>query len=164
MIILIFMKKSVKFTKNSLIILVLLAAFLAVFSFALTNCDSSIASAQGDNFTRVFPTNNYFQSANPTMVSANDGYLIIYDKDAKTLFVRPNDASDTYAYAVDFEEVSNLFILTDVAFCKRAANTLQSTLPTKTQRQRSVRSHPRKEYPLLQATVRIFTPIILPVI
>lgn len=50
------------------------------------------------------------------MVSANDGYLIIYDKDAKTLFVRPNDASDTYAYAVDFEEVSNLFILTDVAF------------------------------------------------
>lgn len=110
------MKKSVKFTKNSLIILVLLAAFLAVFSFALTNCNSSIASAQGDNFTRVFPTNNYFQSANPTMVSANDGYLIIYDKDAKTLFVRPNDASDTYAYAVDFEEVSNLFILTDVAF------------------------------------------------
>ena len=105
MIILILMKKSVKFTKNSLIILVLLAAFLAVFSFALTNCNSSIASAQGDNFTRVFPTNNYFQSANPTMVSANDGYLIIYDKDAKTLFVRPNDASDTYSYAVDFEEV-----------------------------------------------------------
>ena len=110
------MNKSVKFTKNSLIILVLFAAFLTVFSFALANCNSSIASAQGDNFTRVFPTNNYFQSANPTMVSANDGYLIIYDKDAKTLFVRPNDASDTYTYTVDFEEVSNLFILTDVAF------------------------------------------------
>lgn len=110
------MKKSVEITKKSLTFILLLAVLIAAFSFATALTGTKIANAQGDNFVRLFPTSNYFQSANPTMVSANDGYLIIYDKDAKTLFVRPNDASDTYAYAVDFEEVSHLFILTDVAF------------------------------------------------
>lgn len=96
--------------------ILLLAVLIAAFSFATALTGTKIANAQGDNFVRLFPTSNYFQSANPTLVSANDNYLIIYDKDAKTLFVRPNDASDTYIYSVDFENVTHLFILTDVAF------------------------------------------------
>lgn len=110
------MKKSVEITKKSLTFILLLAVFIAAFSFATALAETKIANAQGDNFVRLFPTSNYFQSANPTLVSANDNYLIIYDKDAKTLFVRPNDASDTYIYSVDFENVTHLFILTDVAF------------------------------------------------
>ena len=110
------MKKSVEITKKSLTFILLLAVLIAAFSFATALGGTKIANAQGDNFVRLFPTSNYFQSANPTLVSANDNYLIIYDKDAKTLFVRPNDASDTYIYSVDFENVTHLFILTDVAF------------------------------------------------
>lgn len=110
------MKQSVEISKKSLAILLFVAVFAAVFTLALDLGAPNVANAAQDNFTRVFPQNNYFQSANPTLVSANDNYLIIYDKDAKALFVRPNDASDTHTYAADFEQVDYLFILDDVAF------------------------------------------------
>ncbi len=112
------MKKSVKITKKSLLIalfaLIFATSLVSTLTFGAVVAHADDASA--DNFVRVFPQNNYFQSANPTLVSANDNYLVIYDSTAKTLFVRPNDSSDTQTYAADFEQVNCVFILDDVAF------------------------------------------------
>ena len=110
------MKKSVEITKKSMLVSLFIAVFATVFSLLLANQSAPIANAQDDNFTRVFPQNNYFQSEDPTLLSANDAYLLIYDKSANMLFVRPNDSSGSYAYSLSFKEVTLLYVLEDVAF------------------------------------------------
>ena len=110
------MKKSVEITKKSMLVFLFIAVFATVFSLLLANQSAPIANAQDDNFTRVFPQNNYFQSEDPTLLSANDAYLLIYDKSANMLFVRPNDSSGSYAYSLSFKEVTLLYVLEDVAF------------------------------------------------
>ncbi len=110
------MKIAIENSKKVLAVLLFAVIFTAVFSSALTPSYASAESAENGDFVRLFPTINYFQSANPSLVSANSGYLLVYDKDVRSLFVRPNDSSDTYVYQTDFESVTSLFVLEDVAF------------------------------------------------
>ncbi len=136
------MKIAIENSKKVLAVLLFAVIFAAVFSSAFIASYASAESAQESDFVRLFPTINYFQSANPSLVSANSGYLLVYDKDVRSLFVRPNDSSDTYVYETDFESVTNLFVLENVAFLQadgkyytidlsdKTANAVEVTLPT----------------------------------
>ena len=110
------MKKTIENSRKILTILMFAAIFAAVFSSAFATSYASAESTRDVDFVRLFPTVNYFQSANPSLVSANADYLLVYDKDVHSLFVRPNDSSDTYVYETDFENVTSLFVLENVAF------------------------------------------------
>ncbi len=136
------MKIAIENSKKVLAVLLFAVIFAAVFSSAFIASYASAESAQESDFVRLFPTINYFQSANPSLVSANSGYLLVYDKDVRSLFVRPNDSSDTYVYETDFESVTSLFVLENVAFLQadgkyytidlsdKTANAVEVTLPT----------------------------------
>lgn len=110
------MKTTIENSRKILTILLFAAIFAAVFSSAFATSYASAESTRDVDFVRLFPTVNYFQSANPSLVSANADYLLVYDKDVHSLFVRPNDSSDTYVYETDFENVTSLFVLENVAF------------------------------------------------
>ncbi len=136
------MKIAIENSKKVLAVLLFAVIFAAVFSSAFIASYASAESAQESDFVRLFPTINYFQSANPSLVSANSGYLLVYDKDVRSLFVRPNDSSDTYVYETDFASVTSLFVLENVAFLQadgkyytidlsdKTANAVEVTLPT----------------------------------
>lgn len=81
-----------------------------------------IASATDSEFTQVFPTADYFQSSNPSKVSANRGYLIIFDDVAKRLFVRSDSAVGTYSYSTPYDNVDNVFAIGDTAFLNDGGN------------------------------------------
>lgn len=110
------MKKSFEITRKFMLIALFIAVFAVAFSLSFAPENTQSASAADDNFSRIFPKNNYFQSSDPTLVSANDAYLLVYDKSARMLFVRPNDSSDSFVYYLDFAEVNSLYVLQDVAF------------------------------------------------
>lgn len=136
------MKKTIENSRKILTILLFAAIFAAVFSSAFGISYASAESAQEVDFVRLFPTANYFQSANPSLVSANNDYLLVYDKDVHSLFVRPNDSSDAYVYETDFENATSLYVLEDVAFLQadgkyytidlsdKTANATEVTLPS----------------------------------
>lgn len=136
------MKIAIENSKKVLAVLLFAVIFTAVFFGALTPSYAGAESAENGDFVRLFPTINYFQSANPSLVSANSGYLLVYDKDVRSLFVRPNDSSDTYVYETDFESVTSLFVLENVAFLQaddkyytidltdKTASAVEVTLPS----------------------------------
>ncbi len=136
------MKIAIENSKKVLAVLLFAVIFTAVFFGALTPSYAGAESAENGDFVRLFPTINYFQSANPSLVSANSGYLLVYDKDVRSLFVRPNDSSDTYVYETDFENVTSLFVLENVAFLQaddkyytidlsdKTASAVEVTLPS----------------------------------
>lgn len=99
-----------------------------------------IALAADTTFTQVFPTTDYFQSANPSKVSANRSYLLIYDDEADKLFVRGGGTTQTSVYAADFENVENVFAIGSVAFlnCKSGCYTLDLTDSTATWQARAL--------------------------
>ncbi len=136
------MKKTIENSRKILTILLFAAIFATVFSSAFAMSYASAESSQESDFVRLFPTINYFQSANPSLVSANSDYLLVYDKDVRSLFVRPNDSSDTYVFETEFEEVTDLFVLENVAFLQaddkyytivlsdKTASAVEVTLPS----------------------------------
>ena len=88
-----------------------------------------VAYAADATFTQVFPTTDYFQSANPSKVSANRSYLLIYDDVANKLFVRGGGTTQTSVYTANFENVENVFAIGSVAFlnCESGCYTLDLT-------------------------------------
>lgn len=80
------------------------------------------ATSSDSEFSQVFPTADYFQSSNPSKVSANRNYLIIFDNVAKRLFVRSDSAIGTYSYSADFDNVDNVFAIGDTAFLNDGGN------------------------------------------
>ena len=95
-----------------------------------------------DTFSVVFPTVSYFQSDNPTLISANDDYLIVYDESASALFVRMNGRAGTYSYPLDISNIQTVkavgktaFIYADklcytIDLTDTAATPVQRELPT----------------------------------
>ena len=114
------------------ICLILSLALTVLCAGALTlslMSNSQIALAADTTFTQVFPTTDYFQSANPSKVSANRSYLLIYDDVANKLFVRGGGTTQTSVYAANFENVENVFAIGSVAFlnCESGCYTLDLT-------------------------------------
>ena len=114
------------------IFLILSLALTVLCAGALTLSlmpDTQIALATDASFTQVFPTTDYFQSANPSKVSANRSYLLIYDDVADKLFVRGGGSTQTSVYSTDFENVQNVFAIGSVAFlnCGSGCYTLDLT-------------------------------------
>ncbi|MDE7373568.1 MAG: hypothetical protein K2N18_05845, partial [Clostridia bacterium] len=64
----------------------------------------------------LFPTVSYEQSDDPTVIAANDSYLIIYDKTAKTMFVRCGYRIGTYAFPINLENVEYINAVGNTAF------------------------------------------------
>lgn len=95
--------------------MIALLIFGALFAIAIFGAES-IALAVDGNFEAVFPQNDYFQSANPTLVGANAQYLIVYDEASSQIYSRSNNAFGTFVYDVDFEKVDNIFAIGNVAF------------------------------------------------
>ncbi len=91
-------KKLSKGTNFSLYILAAAVALVVVLTFGVAAPAFAEAGAS-DAFEVVFPTENYFQSEQPTLVAANEGYLIVYDDAQSRLYVRGEDLS-TYFYDI----------------------------------------------------------------
>lgn len=120
-------------TSKLSICLVLSLALTIVCALALTFALSptcQIAFAQDASFTQVFPTTDYFQSANPAKVSANNAYLLVYDDVAHKLFVRGGGNVSTVVYDAPFESVKDIFAIGNVAFlnCEQGYYTLDLSL------------------------------------
>lgn len=114
------------------IFLILSLALTVLCAGALTLSlmpNTQIALATDASFTQVFPTTDYFQSANPSKVSANRSYLLIYDDAMDKLFVRGGGSTQTSVYSTDFENVQNVFAIGSVAFlnCESGCYTLDLT-------------------------------------
>ncbi len=107
-----------EFRAKSLLFIIIFALFVTISATALALCLTSptTAYAQDGGFTKLFPSGNYIQSDNPTLVSANKSYMVIYDETKNKLFVRPNDSYDTTTISTTFSHVDDLFLLENVAF------------------------------------------------
>ncbi len=71
-------------------------ALVFIFTFGATHGAYAEAGAS-DAFEMVFPTANYFQSEQPTLVAANENFLTVYDSAQNRLYVREIGLS-TYYY------------------------------------------------------------------
>lgn len=98
-------------TKLKILYTILFAAALFALVAALLSTPFTAYAQDGDEdtFEAVFPTANYFQSQDPTLVAANENYLVAYDLQQKRLYVRSEQAS-TYFY-----DISALFSSTESA-------------------------------------------------
>ncbi|GEM_PF-787275 len=95
--------------------LTLILASVVVFAFSYSQ-STQIAYATDSEFTQVFPTTDYFQSAHPTLVSANQTYLLVFDDEADKLFVKGGLSTSTKVYSTPFANVKNLFAVGNYAF------------------------------------------------
>lgn len=103
-------------TAAVLLISAVLAAFLLSGTSPAALADSKPATLKDDTFSVLFPTVSYIQSDDPTLIAANDSYLIIYDKTAKTMFVRGGDRIGTYAFPINLENVEYINAVGNTAF------------------------------------------------
>lgn len=97
---------------NTKILLAVVAVFVTAVALLTATNDACVAYAD-DAFGVLFPTNNYFQSPSPALVSANRNYLVIYDDSTRTLFAR---ADEEWTYSLDFENVEGIFVIEDEVF------------------------------------------------
>ncbi|MCI8732797.1 MAG: hypothetical protein HFE29_00510 [Clostridia bacterium] len=95
----------------------------AVFFASLFNSNNPIALADdrqtslaNDTFSVLFPTVSYIQADDPTLIAANESYLIIYDKTESAMFVRGGDRIGTYAFPLDIENVEYIKAVGNTAF------------------------------------------------
>lgn len=108
-------KSKRKFPTVIFVAAVLLAAVFAC-TLAYVSQSDGVSNALQDNFEVVFPQNNYFQSANPALISANKDYLLVYDKVSSKIYARSNSVAGTFTYDVDFDDVANVFAIGNSAF------------------------------------------------
>lgn len=105
------MPRHINFAKY---IVILLVALLFVAIFCVEN--EQIANALDDNFDILFPSSSYFQSSSPTLISANNDFLIVYDNQSSALYSRSNTTNATYTYHLDCNDVVNIFAIGNNAF------------------------------------------------
>ena len=103
-------------TAAVLLILAVLAALLLSGTSQSAFADAEPTPIKDDTFSVLFPTVSYIQSDDPTLIAANDSYLIIYDKTAKTMFVRGGDRIGTYAFPINLENVKYINAVGNTAF------------------------------------------------
>ena len=104
-------------TAAVLLITALLVAFLFSGASPSAFADSDPAPIADETFSVLFPTVSYIQSDDPTLIAANDSYLIIYDKTAKAMFVRLiHDDDKTYAFPIEVEDVEYINAVGNTAF------------------------------------------------
>ncbi|MCM1394135.1 MAG: hypothetical protein NC179_04495, partial [[Eubacterium] siraeum] len=101
-------------TAVALLILTAFATFSSLGASRFAYADSPAPS--DDTFSVLFPTVSYIQSDDPTLIAANDSYLIIYDKTARTMFVRGGDRIGTYAFPLDLKNVEYIKAVGNIAF------------------------------------------------
>lgn len=99
--------------RRYLFICAALLIFTAVCVSLLFSSSTGVAFATDDTFTVVFPTKSYFQSENPTLIAANNDYLLVYDNTQRTLFAQ---SAKTVTYPLEFEQVENIFAVGNTAF------------------------------------------------
>ncbi len=99
-----------------LITLVFALALASAFLCAISAPTGAADAEDGDTFSVVFPTVSYFQSNEPTLVSANNDYLIIYDESVSSLFVRKNGFAGTYTYPIDIDNAEFVKAVGHTAF------------------------------------------------
>lgn len=87
--------------------LVLFVCLLSAFDYG-----ANVAYAEENTFSMVFPSSDYLQTTNPTLVSGNQKYLIVYDE--TSLFVLGNESQNTEVIHLDIESVQKMFLLDDV--------------------------------------------------
>lgn len=87
--------------------LVLFVCLLSAFDYS-----ANVAYAEENTFSMVFPSSDYLQTTNPTLVSGNQKYLIVYDE--TSLFVLGNESQSTDVIHLDIESVQKMFLLDDV--------------------------------------------------
>lgn len=75
-----------------------------------------VAPPASDTFSVMFPTVSYIQSEDPALITANQNYLIVYDKTASAMFVRGGDRMGTYAFPLNLENVEYIKAVGNVAF------------------------------------------------
>jgi len=113
-------KNNIRILTAFAVMVAVIIVLTAVFGCAPYAGVSALASetAEGnDTFSVVFPLNSYFQSNDPTLIAANDSYLLIYDKTERALFVRSNAVEGTTVYKLpDFDNVLNVFAVGNTAF------------------------------------------------
>lgn len=90
-----------------------IAAVLSVSSYTAHAQDTE---HDGNTFEVIFPKNNYFQSNDPTYISANASYLLVYDRTDKRLFVRSDNRQGTWSYSVPYENVHGIYAVSNTAF------------------------------------------------
>ena len=105
-------KQNVNVLKYLLVTVALLLTIATLFGVSQT---SQVAYAD-DSISVVFPTAGYIQSEDPTLIAANDNYLLVYDETQNRLYVRSNTTLGNYDYATDFFHVTNLLAVGDKAF------------------------------------------------
>lgn len=103
------------FNLSFALVLTLVLASVVVLTFSCSQ-PTQIAFATDNEFSQVFPTTDYFQSAHPTLVSANQTYLLVFDDDADKLFVKGGVSTSTKVYPAPFANVKNLFAVGNYAF------------------------------------------------
>lgn len=87
--------------------LVLFVCLLSAFDYG-----ANVAYAEENTFSMVFPSSDYLQTTNPTLVSGNQKYLIVYDE--TSLFVLGNESQNTEVIHLDIESVQKMFLLDNV--------------------------------------------------
>ena len=96
-----------------MIVVAVLTLFAAVFIFAPISSGTAFADGEVDV---VFPTSGYMQSEAPTLISANENYLLIYDSAQNRLYVRSNTNLGNYDYVLNLASADKLFAVGNKAF------------------------------------------------
>ncbi len=109
----------VKHKQNILFIgivaLIALIIFCAIFGI-VNLMPKDVSIAYSDTFDIIFPKTSYIQSTTPTLIGANDNYLIVYDKSSNAIYSRSNSSSITTVYGVSFNNVDEMFAIGNSAF------------------------------------------------
>jgi len=109
------MNNSLKFNYKFACML-LITLLLTIIAIALIPFECSISYADGQTAEIVFPSNDYIQSSSPSLISANENYLLVYDEDLSTLFVKTLDTNIDYKYECNFTSVENIYAVNNFAY------------------------------------------------
>ena len=100
-----------KLRLKSIYLFTLAAVLLVAMIFCVLTLDTGVAYA----YDLVFPSSGYFQSEHPTLIAANEDWLLVYDESQSTLYARSNAQVGTKSFAADVDATS-LFAVGDKAF------------------------------------------------
>ena len=122
-------------SKRKYLYFIILALALTVACVFVCQSATNDVAYAGDAFQVVFPSAGYFQSSHPTLIAANERYMLVYDASESRLYARSNETPGTVFYDVQTdEEVLSLYAVGDKAFfvteSKFFALDLASSAPT----------------------------------